>query len=158
MVHGQPQDHHRPGDRPAGFRQPADSRPERPSELPGGFGTHPVRLAEGLDHRLRAVNSILKQVHGFVHSTVHESSPFGVKVTLAVDRFFMIINFYNIESNDFFRCVISKKSIGGALMEIRQLRSFRSVAELMSFHKAAEQLHYAPIEHLRTDQGPGGRA
>ena len=28
-------------------------------------------------------------------------------------------------------------------MEIRQLRSFRSVAEFMSFHKAAEHLHYA---------------
>ena len=44
-------------------------------------------------------------------------------------------------------------------MEIRQLRAFRSVATLMSFHRAAEQLHYAQssisaqIQSLEADLG-----
>jgi DNA-binding transcriptional LysR family regulator len=37
----------------------------------------------------------------------------------------------------------TKVVIGGKTMEIRQLRTFRSVAALLSFHRAAEQLHYA---------------
>jgi DNA-binding transcriptional LysR family regulator len=37
----------------------------------------------------------------------------------------------------------TKLVIGGKTMEIRQLRTFRSVAALLSFHRAAEQLHYA---------------
>jgi len=37
----------------------------------------------------------------------------------------------------------SELLIGGELMEIRQLKAFRTVAQLLSFNQAAKQLHYA---------------
>ncbi len=42
-----------------------------------------------------------------------------------------------------FRTDESKKVMGVENMEIRQLRSFRTVANLLSFNRAAGQLHYA---------------
>ena len=42
-----------------------------------------------------------------------------------------------------FRTNESKKVMGAENMEIRQLRSFRTVANLLSFNRAAGQLHYA---------------
>ena len=53
------------------------------------------------------------------------------------------IIFNDIVYNDFFRSDQSTNPIGNEFMEIRQLRTFKAVADHLSFHKAANAIHYA---------------